>query len=205
MCYNIVSSAVFMTTIVKNWFPVPVYCTDETINFEENKILESRVLEVQKTIDVGAKGWFCNTYNTLGSYELQDDIQFNSILNCVDFHVREFAKIWGTESIPHCSQSWANVSGEYSYQEFHTHPGAVFSAVYYVKVPEGSGRIIFQNPAMPDMLPPPNAVGTEYADEHCIYTPTEGTLLIFRSYLKHMVEIGKNKDPRITLAFNYAF
>lgn len=200
-----ITSAVIMTTIIKNWFPVPIYSTDETISPEENDSLEKRVMEIYSSTELGADGWFCNTYNTLGSYELMEDLRFNSILNVVDKHVTEFARTWGTDSNPYCTQSWANVSGENSYQEFHTHPGAVFSAVYYVKVPTGSGRIIFQNPTMPDMCPPPNPKGTEYANDHCIYTPLEGTLLIFRSYLRHMVEIGKNKDPRITLAFNYAF
>ena len=194
-----------MTTIVEEWFPVPIYCTNDTISNEENQVLINRVLEIHNATSNGASGWFCNTYNTLGSYELQDDLVFNSILNVVDQHMIEFSKIWGSDVVPHCSQSWVNVSGEGGYQEFHTHPGAVYSAVYYLSCPPGSGKIIFKNPMCPDMLPPPNLEQTKFSREHCMYEPMVGNLIIFRSFMQHMVELGTNKEPRMTLAFNYGF
>ena len=61
-----------MTTVVEEWFPVPIYCTNDTISNEENQVLINRVLEIHNATSNGASGWFCNTYNTLGSYELQD-------------------------------------------------------------------------------------------------------------------------------------
>ena len=35
------------------------------------------------------------------------------------------------------------------------------------------------------------------------YTPSEGDLLIFRSSLRHMVKMGYNKEPRVSLAYNF--
>ena len=44
---------------------------------------------------------------------------------------------------------------------------------------------------------------TELSFRTCSYQPEEGTLLIFRSYMRHMVEICKNDTPRITVALNF--
>jgi len=38
----------------------------------------------------------------------------------------------------------------------------------------------------------------------CSYKPVQGMLLIFRSSLRHMVKVGSNTDPRVSLSFNFA-
>ena len=82
----------------------------------------------------------------------------------------------------------------------------MFSAVYYVKVPEGSGNIIFEDPRMPDMLPVKNIPERNSLSFNKIgYTPAEGTLLIFRSSLRHCVQEGTNVDPRISISMNFGY
>ena len=97
-----------------------------------------------------------------------------------------------------------NIATGSKWQEFHAHNGNVFSAVYYVSVPEGSGRIVFEDPKEPDMCPiktKENRNQLRYSRTG--YTPETGTLIIFRSYLRHSVEPGKNTEPRISIAMNY--
>jgi len=36
------------------------------------------------------------------------------------------------------------------------------------------------------------------------YKPVQGMLLIFRSSLRHMVQVGSNTDARVSLSFNFA-
>jgi uncharacterized protein (TIGR02466 family) len=98
-----------------------------------------------------------------------------------------------------------NISKAGDYQEFHTHNANVFSAVYYVSAPEGSGRILFEDPKEPDMFPLKSIQKKNQLSYTRInYTPTPGLLLIFRSYLRHCVEPGTNTEPRISIALNFS-
>ena len=44
---------------------------------------------------------------------------------------------------------------------------------------------------------------TELSFRTCHYDPEERMLLIFRSYMRHMVEMCENDSPRITVGLNF--
>jgi uncharacterized protein (TIGR02466 family) len=76
--------------------------------------------------------------------------------------------------------------------------------VYYISAPEGSGKIVFEDPREPDMLPIKNIPSrNDLSYVKVGYEACEGTLLIFRSYLRHMVSLNLNTTPRISVAFNF--
>ena len=55
------------------------------------------------------------------------------------------------------------------------------------------------------MIPPKNKKrDTPYNQEVIIAPPQERTVVIFRSYLEHMVPPSKLKTDRVTVAFNFA-
>ena len=96
------------------------------------------------------------------------------------------------------------VNTEGTHQEFHTHNGNIFSCVYWVKTPTGSGNLIFEDPKCPDMLPIRKLTGENDLNRQRIcYAAVERRLIIFRSYLRHMVEPCKNKSPRMSIAVNF--
>ena len=83
------------------------------------------------------------------------------------------------------------------------HADSVFSAVYYVRCPVGSGDIVFDNPQN-QMISLKNVDEMNNVNSNFVsYQPTEGDLLIFRSSLRHMVKMGYNKEPRVSLAYNF--
>ena len=43
------------------------------------------------------------------------------------------------------SGAWLNINSEGTFQEFHTHNNAIFSCVYWVAAPVGSGKLIFED------------------------------------------------------------
>jgi uncharacterized protein (TIGR02466 family) len=86
----------------------------------------------------------------------------------------------------------------------HTHNESTISAVYYISAPPGSGKIVFEDPREPDMLPIrdiPDRNDLSYIKVG--YEPQVGQLLIFRSYLRHMVTLNTSILPRISVAFNF--
>lgn len=190
---------------VEMWFPVAIYSAEDIITVEQNNTLRNHCLAIQSTTPSGGVEWIGGTYNTHQTHDLHNDLQFQPVLDAVSYHVHQFAKMHNSAGTYTNNYSWMNISKAGDWQEFHTHNANVFSAVYYVSAPEGSGRILFEDPKEPDMFPVKEVQGKNqlsYTRIH--YTPKSGLLLIFRSYLRHLVEPGTNIDPRISIALNFS-
>jgi len=85
----------------------------------------------------------------------------------------------------------------------HIH-GDVFSGVFYLKAPEGSGKLSLSNLAINKMW-----MGCSLAQQKNQFTaesikiePIEGNILLFPSYLPHSVETNNHDDERISISFN---
>jgi uncharacterized protein (TIGR02466 family) len=100
---------------------------------------------------------------------------------------------------------WVNVLGEGGQHSGHVHPGSVISGTYYVCVSEGAGRIRFEDPRLTMMMAAPQLTDTapEAARRFVYMTPTQGTCLLWESWLRHEVVAGTSEDARISVSFNY--
>jgi len=99
---------------------------------------------------------------------------------------------------------WVNINKKYDYNTSHIHPNSILSGVYYLKVPENSGDIVFHHPS-PYMHLIEHASVNQYNNGTYSYTPKEGDLFIFSPYLNHEVTQNLTEDEddeRISIAFN---
>ena len=132
-------------------------------------------------------------------------LEFELITKKITFHTNQFAKQYNSirDFIP--VEYWYNVYTKENFQEFHAHPMSVFSAIYYSSFPEGSAPTIFKSPVI-DMFPPfPYSGPSPYSTDNLVITPpSERSLIIFRSFVLHMVPTGTNDRPRVTMAYNFA-
>lgn len=93
--------------------------------------------------------------------------------------------------------AWANVLRDGGYNKVHNHPGAVWSAVYYVASgnpypdPPGNGNFEFMDPR------PGNLHGGKE-----ILAPEPGLLMVFPAWLNHYVNPYHGESERISVAFN---
>lgn len=99
--------------------------------------------------------------------------------------------------------AWANVNYKGDWNAPHEHLPCTWSGVFYVDAGEPAsagdkksleGQVMFFDP-MPlgkEWKRPPNIA----------YTPTTGTMLLFPSFLTHMVAPYFGERPRISMAFN---
>ena len=74
--------------------------------------------------------------------------------------------------------------------------------MYYVKVPENSGRIRFYDPRNISMNNPPDY---EYYHDSALYNfvqPREDMILFFPSWFEHDVEENQSNEERISIGFN---
>ncbi len=100
-------------------------------------------------------------------------------------------------------QFWANVNGPHEYNMQHNHAPNHISGVYYVWVPEGSGDIRFHDERTLRSVTEPNAVrDSPLAYTSYTFRPTEGMLLLFPSWLDHIVGQNQSDDVRVSISFN---
>ena len=110
-----------------------------------------------------------------------------------------------------CDNMWANISPRHGFNRNHTHPGVLWSGVYYVQGPPNSGRIFFTDPRLQaQILRPhfdPDKPRTAASWTEVYYEPVEGRMLLFPAWLVHEVEPnmsdreGADAD-RISVSFN---
>jgi uncharacterized protein (TIGR02466 family) len=106
---------------------------------------------------------------------------------------------------------WANINEKYHYNDWHIHSNVTLSGVFYIKH-DGSvenGNIKFKHPVhhfpyimnthfRPGIFKRTNEVTSEIIS----VLPKPNMLLIFPSWLEHMVEPNLNNDSRISISFN---
>jgi len=191
--------------IIEKWFPTVIYQEADLFDKDQNEIWRSRSLGIQTNTSTGGDEWEGNTYTTHGStYDITKDPMFGPLIDMVTNHVYQYVKLHNSKKEYFCESAWLNISTDRSFQEMHTHNESTISAVYYISAPPGSGKLVFEDPREPDMLPIKNIpVRNDLSYVKVGYQPTAGTLIIFRSYLRHMVTVGTNTDPRISVAFNF--
>ena len=111
------------------------------------------------------------------------------------------------------ANAWANINRDGHGNEFHTHPGAYWSASYYVddggaaENPELCGEFEIQDPrgVAPAMLAPNLAVampGGQSIGASELVRPRAGMMLIFPSWLSHAVRPYRGDGSRISVAIN---
>ena len=107
---------------------------------------------------------------------------------------------------------WANVSQKYAYNSYHTHPGSLWSGVYYVQCPPNCGNIRFYNKDVQSTWWPEYEKKQVMARQphqwnNVFYEPIEGRLILFPSHVGHEVpqnltDIEGQDGYRISISFN---
>jgi uncharacterized protein (TIGR02466 family) len=121
----------------------------------------------------------------------------------------------GTRRFIWVPEMWANIPGKNASNQFYTHPGSFWSAVYYVDDGYGGwtdrtlgGELEIEDPRMPMVTmeapdlrfrPGPNA---EPVTHETLIRPAAGRLLMFPGWLRHAVRPYFGEGSRISVAMN---
>ena len=190
---------------LEHWFPTVIYTQENLFQKTDNDYWEKICHEISNETESGGENWLGGTYTSLNKCNIENDSRFSNLLNAVSDHVHELARLHNSTGIYECKTAWFNINKAGTFQEYHHHSNSIFSAIYYVTAPEGSGSVVFEDPREPEMMPvkevsPLNSLTYVTAR----YKPVAGNLVIFRSHLRHLVEPGTNTEPRISIALNFA-
>ncbi|MDP8994256.1 MAG: 2OG-Fe(II) oxygenase family protein [Pseudomonadota bacterium] len=111
-------------------------------------------------------------------------------------------------------EMWANVSGPGASNQFHRHPGAFWSAVYYVDDGYGGspdralgGELVLEDPRMPAIrMAAPDLrfrrPGGKPDHHETWMRPQTGRIVMFPAWLSHSVRPYKGTGLRISVAVN---
>ena len=199
---------------VRNLFPTPIAILPVPDGERINEALAGRILEREK-VAASVKhsnwgGWqsatdFPEWCGAEGEAVLSVARQVASSLTCD--RAGEPVKVdWRMNA-------WANVNRAGQGNEFHTHPGAYWSATYYVRDggagadPSLGGEFEIADPrgVGPAMLAPTLAIrtpGGQSVGASEMVRPVPGTLVLFPSWLSHGVRPYEGDQVRISIALN---
>lgn len=100
---------------------------------------------------------------------------------------------------PVLTQSWINITTKNESHHEHHHPNSFLSGVMYLSTKQDS--ITFVQPERKLFSIPPAVVNNHNA-EKCSFKPDTNEIIVFPSYLRHLVDSKQSEGERISLAFN---
>jgi uncharacterized protein (TIGR02466 family) len=101
---------------------------------------------------------------------------------------------------------WATVLARGAAHKAHSHPNNFLSGVYYVRTWPGADAINFHDPrSQACVVRPPVVELTAENTDQVVVRVTNGTLLMFPSYLVHSVDATRCEQERISISFNLMF
>ena len=138
---------------------------------------------------------------------LHEREEFRDLVACVDHAAKGMLRFL---RIGHCAfemtACWANVLAKGAAHRAHSHPNNFLSGVYYVRTGPGTDTINFHDPRnQAGVIRPPVVELTAENTDQVVVRVTNGTLVVFPSYLQHSVDANTSDGERISISVNLMF
>ena len=101
------------------------------------------------------------------------------------------------------TQSWTNMTQQGGHHHKHSHINSIFSASFYIQT-SGEDRIYFETPNRP-MIQLESKEYTDLNSTSWWMPATQGSMVMFPSWLDHHVMTKDHEGDRISLSFNTFF
>jgi uncharacterized protein (TIGR02466 family) len=133
--------------------------------------------------------------------------EFRQLAACVGNAAKSILRFLRIErEVCEITGCWATVLARGAAHRAHSHPNNFLSGVYYVRTRPGSDAIDFHDPrTQARVIRPPVGELTAENTDQVVVKVTNGTLLMFPSYLEHSVDANVNAEERISVSFNVMF
>jgi uncharacterized protein (TIGR02466 family) len=139
---------------------------------------------------------------------LHERREFGLLVGCIDDAARSILRFLriGEDNALEITACWATVLASGAAHKLHSHPNNFLSGVYYLRTSPGADTINFHDPRRQAaaIRPPVKALTAENTDQ-VVVRVSDGTLLMFPSWLEHSVDATTSGEERISLSFNLMF
>lgn len=190
-------------------FPTPVMChvwaNSGDLNKELRRLILAREREDPGRSRSNVSGWHSET----GMLEWCGDAGKALIERCAQMAnhaTNQLLVAFGRQpaQFTWTFQAWANVNRAASFNKTHTHPGATWSGTYYIdpgnspaNADHGTPLQLIDPCLVKDSTFFPGLIRTSV-----FVHPEPGMMILFPSYVPHMVFAHRGDQPRISIAFN---
>jgi uncharacterized protein (TIGR02466 family) len=198
-------------------FPTVVY--EARLPVAQRRALDERLLREALQLrkdDVAGRAWsrdnYRGGYTSYGSLCRLQTISptFARLEKQLDAHVRRYARVLDFDlrgrklTMTDC---WVNLMSRGVAHGLHLHPQSVISGTYYVRVPDGSAALKFEDPRLDRfMAAPPRHARHGVGRQTWVSSPAaEGKLVMFESWLRHEVPAQPVNALRVSVSFNYGW
>ena len=187
--------------IINNLFPIPVYVTEIDRAFTKQEL---NFVKEQKKHCVKNTG----NINTKDNYILNRK-EFKNIKNFLDKHCKNYLDtvICPKNNLElYITQSWLNYTEANEFHHKHNHPNSVISGVLYFDSDIKNDKIIFSKPGYQQIKAiTDNTKFNLWNSDTWFFSVKTGVLVMFPSSTDHQVDTKKDKNTRISLAFNTCY
>ena len=189
-------------------FPTPIYMKMVKEPKKLNKYLYPLIKAWSKKDKSETKTNACGCWHSPTDMNIKKEYQ--PLIDELFAMQHEIYKDYGMEPKPGLGNMWANINYPNAYNKQHIHPNSQWSGVYYVKVPENSGRLFVEDPRPgPNIILPRRTKNLPRALWRVVLYPAiEGQMIMFPAWLTHGVEINESKEKgekgwRVSVSFNF--
>ena len=146
-----------------------------------------------------------NGWQSGQALHLRED--FRDLVACIDDGVAPILRFLRIGDQPYeITGCWATVLARGAAHKLHSHPNNYLSGVYYVCTRPGADTINFHDPRrQTSVIRPPVFELTAENTDQVVVKVTDGTLLMFPSYLEHSVDANTSDEERVSISFNVMF
>jgi uncharacterized protein (TIGR02466 family) len=189
-------------------FPIPIVrITVDSEILEKTSRLVVQYIEENNLIEQGStsKELLTTFYDNKDFLGKLDDYE---LLKFINYKSRDFLHLRGFDTKCFLEiTSWLQFYPPGTHFNKHDHYGAILSGVLYLKAPERCGSIRFYNPitgrrATDVFFERLKLESNTYNYHYVEYTPVEGEMILFESWLEHSVDMNMSNENRIAISFN---
>ena len=191
-------------------FPKPFWSTLLYVNIVD---LQEECFEIRNNIPGKNKSNLGqNSYHSPNLLNLQNPPEILKLMKQITNCIQTIHQQSRRENV-RLVDFWININGKGGSNVPHTHPGAKYSGVFYIKVPKEmkGGNLFFLRDYNETYLTSQENMGFFKQGYNLLpndlpkipVKPLEKLLLVFPSWLPHSVEFNDTDEERISLSFNY--
>jgi len=183
-------------SIVHQLFPAPVAFSKLPRKYTDAEMAFIKNCELNITKNTG------NT-TSVDRYVLNDPVMAD-LKSFVQVYINHFMENIESPYNPvevYITQSWLNFTQPGEYHHKHEHPNSYLSGVLYINADPEKDKIFFYKSGYKTIRLPTERFN-QFNSDSWWFTVGTCDLVLFPSYLTHMVEQTKSTDTRISLSFN---
>lgn len=183
-------------------YSVPLW-QSEYPEFQEHKELFLKIIKEYKEKNPSIQK--SNVFGYHSPETLQGVSELSSLFNYIcQMGVKAASDLDFIECDVAVTSAWLNVNDSRQCMNIEHVHGDTFSGIFYLSTPEESGKLVFSNPAINRLWNGCSLTTqkNQFTGESIRIEPLEGNIILFPSYLPHLVETNNHDEERISISFN---